>query len=205
MTEQRIIDSKQSLLMAIANFRPVQFSFILFLFLMLICQPHKLLGQSYMTKSGHAEFDSSVPLHSFTGESDHLVGKFNLKDSTIDFYLDVNTLETGISKRDKDMQETLNAEEYPFAEFFGKLKSPFDPAKNGTQEVTVVGEFTVRGNTRDIKINGTLEKTPEGLRVKAAWTLNITDYDIEPPGILFYRVSEEIDIRIDALLKPTEQ
>lgn len=204
MTEQRIIDSNQRLLMAIANYRPVPFLFVL-LFLTCAFQPQQLLGQTYMTKSGHAEFDSSVPLHSFTGESDHLVGRINLDDSTVDFYLDVNTLETGISKRDKDMLETLNAEEYPFAEFFGKLQSPFDPSKNGTQEVTVQGEFTVHGNTRDIKINGTIEKTPKGLQVKAAWTLNITDYNIEPPGILFYRVSEEIDIRIDALLKPTEQ
>lgn len=190
--------------MAISIYRPVQLC-IAFLLFTLIFHPQQLLGQAYMTKSGHAEFDSSVPLHTFTGESDHLVGKINLDDSTVDFYLDVNTLETGISKRDKDMLETLNAEKYPFAEFFGKLKSPFDQAKNGTHEVTVEGEFTVHGNSQKTKINGTIEKTPDGLKVKAAWTLNITDYDIEPPGILFYRVSEEIDIRIDALLKPIDQ
>lgn len=177
----------------------------LFLLLGLAIFPCQLYGQAYMTKSGHAEFDSSVPLHSFTGVSDHLVGKINLADSTVDFYLDVNTLETGISKRDKDMLETLNAEEYPFAEFFGKLTTPFNPNKNGTEEVTVEGEFTVHGNTRDVKIDGTLEKTGEGLQLNAAWTLDITDYDIEPPGILFYRVSDEIDIRIDALLKPIDE
>jgi polyisoprenoid-binding protein YceI len=157
-----------------------------------------------MTKTGHAEFDSSVPLHTFTGESDHLVGKINLDDSTVDFYLDVNTLKTGISKRDKDMLETLEAEEYPFAEFFGELTSPFDPNQEGPQEVTADGEFTIHGETRDITVDGTLEKTPEGLQLNTGWTLNMEDYDIEPPGILFYRVSEEIDIRIDALLKPTD-
>lgn len=182
-------------------------SLSLFLLLLLgfaVC-PSELRGQAYMTKSGHAEFDSSVPLHSFTGKSDHLVGKINMADSTVDFYLDVNTLETGISKRDKDMLETLNAKEHPFAEFFGKLKAPFNPDKNGTQKVTAEGEFTVHGNTRNITIDGKLEKNDEGLKLNAAWTLNITDYDIEPPGILFYRVSEEIDIRIDALLKPTDE
>lgn len=186
--------------------RSFQFlSVCLLLLIGITISPNHLYGQAYMTKSGHAEFDSSVPLHSFTGKSDYLVGRINLADSTVDFYLDVNTLVTGISKRDKDMLETLNAEEYPFAEFFGKLKTPFNPDKNGTQEVTVEGEFTVHGNTREISIDGTLEKTEEGLQLNAAWTLNITDYDIEPPGILFYRVSEEIDIRINALLKPINE
>lgn len=202
---QRIIDSKQGLLMAFTNYRPSQLFIFLSLFLILAFQPHALWGQAYMTKSGHAEFDSSVPLHSFTGKSDNLIGKINLEDSTVDFYLDVNTLDTGISKRDKDMLETLNADEYPFAEFFGKLNSPFNPNKNGTQEVSVEGEFTVSGETRDMTVDGTLEKTDEGLQLNAAWTINMEEYDIEPPGILFYRVSEEIDIRIDALLKPTDQ
>lgn len=188
-----------------SKFRSLQLVIISSLFLVISFQPQQLWGQAYMTKSGHAEFDSSVPLHSFTGKSDHLVGKINLEDSTVDFYLDVNTLETGISKRDKDMLETLEAEEHPFAEFFGKLNSPFDPDKEGAQKVTVDGEFTIHGVTKEIAVKGTLEKTSEGLQLKAAWTLNMKDYNIEPPGILFYRVSEEIDIRINALLKPTEQ
>jgi polyisoprenoid-binding protein YceI len=191
--------------MAVAMYRPAKIGIFLSLCFMLMAIPYHMQGQAYMTKTGHAEFDSSVPLHSFTGKSDHLVGKINLDDSTVDFYLDVNTLETGISKRDKDMLETLKAEEYPFAEFFGQLASSFEPDKNGSQQVTVEGEFTVHGVTKDLTVEGSLEKTSEGLQVNAAWTINMEDYDIEPPGILFYRVSEEIDIRIDALLKPTDE
>lgn len=178
--------------------------FIGLLTLMLGCCLFQANGQAYMTESGHAEFDSSVPLHSFTGESDYLVGQINLEDSVVDFYLDVTTLETGINKRDKDMLETLEAEEYPFAEFYGKLASSFDPEQEGPQKMTAEGEFTIHGVTREASIDGTLEKTPEGLHLTASWTLNMEDYDVEPPGILFYRVSEEIDIKIEATLKPTE-
>lgn len=206
MTAQKMTaDQAMVTVMAIKHKSSTQTAVIPILLLLLLCAPACLLAQSYMTERGHAEFDSSVPLHTFTGESDYLVGKINLDDSTIDFYLDVNTLKTGISKRDKDMLETLEADEYPFAEFFGKLSSSFDPEKEGPQKVTAKGEFTIHGVTNDIEVDGTLEKTPEGLQLNAAWTLNITDYDIEPPGILFYRVSEEIDIRIDALLTPTDK
>lgn len=143
-------------------------------------------------------------MHTFTGTSDHLVGLIDLSDSTVDFYIDLETFDTGISKRDKDMRRTLETDEYPFAEFFGKLVSDFDPTSTEPQKVTVRGEFSVHGVTRDIEVNGTLQKTDEGLKLNAAWTLNIEDYDIEPPGILFYRVDEDQDIEIEATLTPTE-
>ncbi len=158
--------------------------------------------QEYMTKTGHVEFDSSVPLHSFTGKSDHLVGKITLSDSIVDFYVDVNTLKTGINKRDNDMLRTLEADKYPFAEFYGKITSAINPEDNSPQDVTLEGEFTVHGVTQKTTIDGTLQKTSEGIQVEASWTMNMEDYNIEPPGILFYRVSEKIDVSVSATLKP---
>lgn len=162
-------------------------------------------GQAFRTESGHAEFHSSVPLHSFTGTSDHLHGRISLADSTVDFYVDLNTLETGIAKRDKDMRETLETGEYPFAEFYGKLVTSFNPDSNNEQQVTVEGTFTIHGISRDISVDGTLSRTGDGLRLEADWTLDMTDYEIKPPGILFYRVSEDIDIELNATLEPENE
>ncbi len=174
--------------------------FLFALFLLTI----PILGsaQSYMTESGHVEFDSSVPLHSFTGVSDHLVGKITLQDSIADFYVDINTLKTGIGKRDNDMMRTLEAHKYPFAEFYGKIVSDLKPITAQPKEVTVEGEFTVHGVSKQTTITGTLKKVPEGIHVEASWTLNMKDYNIKPPGILFYRVSEKIDVSIAATLIP---
>lgn len=165
--------------------------------------PSLTMGQSFMTKSGHVEFDSSVPLHSFTGTSDKLVGKISLQDSTVDFYVDVHTLKTGINKRDNDMLSTLEAKKYPFAEFYGKLASDVDLDKKQSQKVTVEGKFTVHGVSNKVAIDGIIKKTANGLEVKASWTLNMKDYNIKPPGILFYRVSENIKISISAVLPST--
>lgn len=173
--------------------------------LLLVLLPVVAHAQSWMTESGHVEFHSSVPLHSFTGTSEQLTGRIALADSTVDFYVDLNTLETGVAKRDRDMRETLESEQFPFAEFFGTLTSPFDPNDTAPQKVTVTGTFTMHDVTRDITVEGTL--TPEGdaLHLVAEWTMNMADYDIEPPGILFYRVSEEIDVELEATLNPEEE
>lgn len=175
--------------------------------LFVILWPFLALGafgqQVYYSENGSAEFNSEVPLHSFKGTSEHLTGRISLADSTVDFYLDLATLDTGNNKRDKDMRETLKVEKYPFAEFFGKIVSGFNPAADTLQDVTVAGEFKIHGVTQMVEIQGNLRKTTDGLKVEASWTLDMTDYNIRPPGILFYRVDENIDIHIETTLKPT--
>lgn len=178
------------------------FTALLGLVFLFLCQPIPGLSQSFKTESGHVKFHSTVPLHSFTGVSNRLVGKINLADSTVDFYVDVHTLDTGIGKRDRDMLETLDADQYPFAEFYGKLVSDFNPDNPDPQEVTVKGKFTVHGVSQQVHITGTLQKTEKGLQVTASWTLNMKDYNIKPPGILFYRVSEKIDLSLSTTLPP---
>lgn len=188
-----------------------KFKFLILLLVVLIVQPLSVLGQdlpsgydAFKTENGHAEFHSEVPLHSFTGTSEHLVGKITLPDSTVDFYLDLTTLDTGIDNRDKDMRETLNTQKYPFASFYGKLITPFNPDTTTEQEAQVQGTFKIHGVEHEVTIEGSLQMTPDGLRVKAAWTLDIKEYDIKPPGILFYRVDKNQDIKINALLQPIE-
>lgn len=157
-----------------------------------------------MTQEGHVAFTSSVPLHTFTGTSEHLVGNISLADSTVDFYVDLTTLETGLGKRDKDMRITLETDTYPFAEFFGKLVSPFDPNNPNPQPAVARGDFKLHGVTRTIDVEGTLQMTEKGLAIKAEWTLQLKDYDIVPPKLLFVKVDQTQALRIDALLTPVE-
>lgn len=166
----------------------------------ILLAPIILAAQSFSTGEGHAEFKSKVPLHSFTGKSNHLVGRINLADSTVDFYIDLATFETGNGKRDKDMRKTLETDKYPFAEFFGKLITAFDPSVDSVQDVTVRGSFSIHGATRTVDISGTLRLEGENLHLSAGWRLNLEDYDIVPPSLLIMKVDEVQEIRIDANL-----
>lgn len=171
-------------------------------FLILIIVPGLIQAQSFQTETGHAEFTSSVPLHTFTGESDHLTGMIDFDENIVDFFLDLETLKTGNGRRDRDMYSTLNVDDYPFAEFTGALVSSFDSNSTEPQDVTVTGDFSIHGVSREITVDGILQKRDDDLRLEAEWILDITDYNIEPPGILFYRVRDEMDVRIEAVLQP---
>lgn len=183
----------------------MKWQFLFFCSWIILSLPMQAEAQVYYSETGHAEFTSSVPLHSFTGSSDHLTGMIDLQEKLVDFYLDLETLDTGNNMRDNDMYETLNVDEYPFAEFTGSLPTSFDTTSTEKQEVSVRGEFTIHGVTRTKTVTGTLQKVEEGIQLQAEWVLDITNYDIEPPGILFYRVEDKMDVRIDVLLKPKQE
>ena len=102
------------------------------------------------------------------------------------------------------MKLTLETKKYPFAEFFGKLVTDFDPESSSVQNVLVKGTFKIHGEEKEIEVEGTLQMTDTGLHVTAGWILSLLDYKIEPPKILFIKVDENQEIKIDALLKPVD-
>jgi len=161
---------------------------------------YSVSSQSYFTDTGYAEFTSSVPLHEFTGKSSHLTGMIDFDEELIDFYLDLETLKTGNSRRDRDMYNTLNVDDFPFAEFTGWIDTEIDHDSHDVQSVTVTGDFTIHGITREMTIEGTLQKLSDEIRIVAEWVHDMTDHDIEPPGILFYRVRDEMDVKIEVSL-----
>jgi len=160
--------------------------------------------RSWMTQTGTVEFTSSVPFHSFTGTSELLTGVINLADSTVDFFVDLSTLRTGIGKRDKDMRLTLNVKEYPFAEFYGKLITAFDKSISDGQDAMVEGVFTLHGVKKNVQLTGVLQMVGDQLVLDAGWDLNLKDYDIVPPKLLIVKVDEVQQIRISATLDPVK-
>ena len=159
-------------------------------------------AQSFLTKDGSVEFFSKVPLHSFSGESSSLNGRVSLEDGTVDFYIDLETLKTGIRKRDKDMRKVLGTKEFPFAEFVGTLETGFELLPGDSKPVRVSGTFSMHGNDRPIEVEGSLVYSAVGLELEAAWTIRLEDYDIEPPRLLIMKVDQEQKISIRATLLP---
>jgi len=174
---------------------------LLNIFAMWMCTYSVSLAQVYQTKSGYVEFVSSTTLESFTGTSRKLQGLIELSSGKVDFYVDLNTISTGISLRDEHMRETyLETRKYPFAEFTGTLRN-FNIARKDTQQVQVVGKYTIHGVTRDRTINGRMYVSGNTAYVEAAWDVNLKDHNIEIPKLMFLKLAEVQKVRIKATLK----
>lgn len=159
-------------------------------------------AQPYSTERGTVSFTSRVPLHTFTGTSEHLNGFVNLDSREVDFHVDLETLRTGIGKRDRDMRDALETDRFPFAEFTGRLTTAINTESTAPQTARVQGTFTIHGVSRPRTISGTLQKVQGGYRLRASFEVRLDAHQIEPPRLLMVKVNQVQQVEIDALLRP---
>ncbi len=158
------------------------------------------LAQQYYTTNGFVEFVSRASIETFTGTSNNLNGLIDLATGDVDFYIDLNTISTGISLRDEHMRESyLETKKYPFAEFVGKLNG-FNPSVNDTQNVIVSGEFTIHGVKKQRTIQGRLLLNGDTLSIEANWPVLLSDHNISIPKIMFLKLADSQDVIIRATL-----
>ncbi|MCH7410893.1 YceI family protein [Belliella sp. DSM 111904] len=171
---------------------------------LIITQTEDAFAQVYKTETGKAEFLSKAPLNEFVGTSDKLNGLIDLDKNLVDFFIDLNTLKTGISLRDKHMRENyLETKKYPFAEFTGKFKTIPKFDQKSQEEVIVLGVFKIHGVERKVEIPATIQKTSNNNEVafQSKFIIKLSDYKITIPKVVFYELAEEQEVTISGILK----
>ncbi|NCP83430.1 MAG: YceI family protein [Bacteroidetes bacterium] len=170
------------------------------LLFVLLFFPYFVTAQEFETKTGMIEFLSEATVESFTGSSNQLNGYINLSDSTLDFYLDLATLETGVKLRDEHMRENhLETEKFPYAEFSGKMRG-FDTAIADSQQVFANGTFTIHGVSKEIEVEGKAILVDGKFGLSATWNIILQDYEITRPKFLFLKLSESQIVTLKAAL-----
>jgi polyisoprenoid-binding protein YceI len=175
----------------------------LFLFLLILTLPGKVFSQVFKTEKGNVEFLSKASLNEFTGKSSDLNGLVDLDKNLLDFFIDLNTLKTGIGLRDRHMRENyLETKKYPYAEFTGKIASEIKLTKGQSKDVTAKGKFKIHGVEREIEVPGKLTAISDSeIQLEAKFTVLLSDYKIDIPKVVFYELAEEQVVTIKAILK----
>ena len=164
-----------------------------------------------LTKPRVAKFISRAPLEEFEGITEDIDGYLYWEDDSLfknnEFYFEVNlnTLDTGIGLRNRHMRERyLETDKWPVASYQGKIVevAKSDSAGLTVYEVQTQGTFSVHGVERDIEVAGTVEMLEAGLmRIKAAFQIELPDYNIKIPQVMFFKLNKVIKIRVMFHLK----
>lgn len=165
-----------------------------------------------------ASFTSDAPFEKIVGvvsglDATVMINKDNITDKPMGkVKVDIAKIKTGIDLRDEHLRSEnwLNAEKFPYAEF--KLKSIQNASSNKLSngqkvKVTLVGDFTVHGVTKEIKVPAELTyfeeneqtkaKMPGNLLVaNAEFSINLSDYGVEIPSMVVGKVNEEVKIDV---------
>lgn len=161
-------------------------------------------AQVFLTEHGNAVFLSKAPLNEFEGKSASLKGLIDFEKNLIDFYLDLNTLKTGISLRDKHMRDNyLETKKFPFAEFSGKIQNlseiDLNDLRNG-KKVIAEGNFSIHGVSMPRLIEGTLslDEKDQVLKLNCTFNVLLTDHNISKPSIMGYDLADVQQVSITA-------
>jgi len=173
--------------------------------ILLVINLQQSLSQSFKTEDGYIKFISKAPFNEFDGESNYLHGLVDLDKNLLDFYVDLNTLKTGISLRDSHMRDSyLETNKYPYAEFTGELENIGEIDRNDLKtglKVTAKGTFKIHGLSKKRTINGLLTLDEKGrLTLETNFKVALQDHEIEKPSLLGYELADVQDVEIKAVL-----
>ncbi len=152
--------------------------------------------------AGVLSFDGRATVGDFTGTTNAVTGEMTggADLSAVRGWVEasVNTLLTGNSKRDKDLNKSMESGKYPTIRF--DLTGVVPGATRGdTVEVTLLGTFRMHGVSREDSIPATVVLLPDTVRVRGQAPLNLKAYQIgglsKAMGML--RMHEEILVHLD--------
>jgi polyisoprenoid-binding protein YceI len=173
-----------------------------------------LQAQIYTAKSTTVTFFSEAPLenieamnkgaivvlNSATGniEVRVTIQNFKFKNSLMEEHFNENYMET------EKKTEINGTASYPnrYAEFKGKINEPVDYGKEGETNVTVTGKLAIHGVSRDVTLNGLLNKKGEELAISSKFRVKVTDYNIKVPSMYVKNIAEEVDVNLSSILEP---
>ncbi len=114
--------------------------------------------------------------------------KIKEDDKSVIFTTFMNTLDTGISKRNEHMQKRFKADEFPSI-VLTVPKDKVDPKKGGT----VPGTLTFHGKEKPVSVKYSVD----GKHVKANFGFNIKDHGITDDDVCEMHVCAKPDVTID--------
>jgi hypothetical protein len=93
-------------------------------------------------------------------------------------------IRTGIGLRDARLRGDLDVKHHPWIRFDLERVRP-DSASGDTTRAGLDGVLTIRGQAREVTVPATVVARGDSLEVVAVFTLDIRDYGMKPPSILF--------------------
>lgn len=162
----------------------------------------------YELANARVMFHSGTQIENFSGETDKAEGSLNTQTGRFEFRVDMASVETGNGRRDRNMREDyMETDTYPYVSYEGNIDNIPSPEEATTgQRVRSTGRFTLKDQTRDVEIDGTMRYRPETgtWLIEARFYILLSDYNIERPRFLFIRMQDEQEVELSFELRPAE-
>jgi polyisoprenoid-binding protein YceI len=178
---------------------------ILITLLFVAATTFSMAQSKYFTRNATISFFSSAPTEDIKAENFNATGVLDAESGAVEF----SALMKSFNFKKALMQEHFNenyveSSVYPKAVFKGKIEdmSGVNLKKDGEYPVTVSGDMTMHGVTQQVTTDGFLTVKDGKVGVSTEFIMKPADYDIEIPSVVRENIAKEIEVSVDAKLKP---
>jgi polyisoprenoid-binding protein YceI len=162
-------------------------------------------SQVFKTNTAEISFLSKTDFETFQATSNQASAAFSVKEGKVQFRVPVNSFIFEKKLMQTHFQENyMESGKFPNGSFKGEIIYPEKfVLSSKEQNVKVKGIFNIHGEEKEAEVSGTLAQTKEGVVLKADLFILLTDYKIIVPSNSINKISQKIEIKVNALLAAT--
>ncbi|MEO9871268.1 YceI family protein [Ekhidna sp.] len=158
-------------------------------------------GQKYKTEESYIKFYSSAPMEDIEAVNESSTSIIDMDSKNIVIVIPITSFEFPKELMQEHFNENyLESDKYPKATFKGKLTN-WD-GQEGKSSATAEGTLELHGVSKEIKIDGEIDKKGDALNMSAVFIIKLEDYKIKIPKAVFYKIAEEVEVTAKFDYKP---
>ena len=140
------------------------------------------------------------PMHLVKGVNRDFECEVDLSDDTVSSVIRVSAgvrdFDSGNSSRDSHALEAVEGRKYPKVIFASRS------VKRDSAGYLVAGDLTFHGVTRPVEMRVVPGEAKDRITIKGEFSINMSEYGVKPPSLLFIKIKDELTLRFDLSAKP---
>ncbi len=157
--------------------------------------------ERYGTRNGNISFFSETPVENIEAHNKKVSSVWDASTGAIQFAALIKAFEFEKALMQEHFNENyMESNTHPKAEFKGKVEGiTADQLKTpGSYDVTVAGDLTIHGVTKQVSHPGKITVNPDGtVEATSEFIVKPEDHDITIPGVVRKNIAEEITVKVD--------
>ena len=155
----------------------------------------------YKLENATVDFFSDAPLEDIQAINKTTVGIVDTKTDNFTFRIKIKdfVFDSGLMQGHFN-ENYMESEKFPHGTFKGEIKGDYSLKKDGIYSVVAFGEMNIHGVVKKVEIPVNIIVKKSKVSFKSEFKLALEDYGIEIPTVVFQKIAEIIDVKIESEL-----
>ena len=173
----------------------------IFLLSILITLGYSINAQKVYTKNGSISFNSKASLENIAADNSQVMSTLDIATGQLQFSVLIKAFHFKKSLMEQHFNEDyMESDKFPKATFKGNIKDfKINLTKDGSYPVSVTGDMTIHGVTKNITSPGTIVLKGGVVTGNSTFKIRLADYKVSIPAVVKDNISETVDITVSCV------